>query len=197
MGNIDHILVDLDGVLADFVGHAATVHKLPRARVLRNWPLNEYRISKVLGMPNSKFWKRLEEMGSAFWRTIPPTDELVPMLDWLQTLSVPWSVCTSPSLDPYCLAGKLQWMEKWLRSGFRDYVITPQKYLLASPTTLLIDDSAENVRAFRQHGGRAFCFPRPWTDVRALQGVDEPVCVTDARSNPLAYVREMTEALIK
>jgi len=74
-------------------------------------------------------------------------------------------IATSPTKDPECLAGKLEWIHDrfpvWMH---RQYAITPRKHLLARPDSLLIDDYQENTDRFEAHGGRAVLVPRPWND---------------------------------
>jgi hypothetical protein len=45
---------------------------------------------------------------------------------------------------------------------FRDYVITPQKHLLANEGALLVDDHPTMINAFRAFGGQAMLFPQAW-----------------------------------
>jgi hypothetical protein len=75
-------------------------------------------------------------------------------------------IATSPTKDPDCLAGKLEWIHAHLpRWMHRQYFITPRKHLLARPRALLIDDNESNCRLFEAAGGRAIRVPRPWNDV--------------------------------
>ena len=74
-------------------------------------------------------------------------------------------IATSPTKDPDCLAGKLEWIHAHLpRWMHRQYFITPRKHLLAKPGTLLIDDNEKNCRLFAAGGGFAIRVPRPWND---------------------------------
>jgi hypothetical protein len=74
-------------------------------------------------------------------------------------------IATSPTKDPECLAGKLEWMHahlpKWMH---RQFFVTPRKWKLAQPGTLLVDDNEANCRKFEAAGGVALRFPRPWND---------------------------------
>jgi hypothetical protein len=74
-------------------------------------------------------------------------------------------IATSPTKDPECLAGKLEWIHdhfpRWMH---RQYAITPRKHLLARPDSLLIDDYRENTERFEALCGHAILVPRPWND---------------------------------
>ena len=72
-------------------------------------------------------------------------------------------LCTSTSHYPSSLSGKLKWIHRYLPTWIhRQYVITPHKYLLARPNTLLIDDCYDQFSKFVQEGGQAFLVPKPW-----------------------------------
>jgi len=72
-------------------------------------------------------------------------------------------IATSPTKDPDCLAGKLEWIHvhlpKWIH---RQFFITPRKWKLAQRGALLIDDNEKNCRKFEAAGGEVLRFPRPW-----------------------------------
>ena len=74
-------------------------------------------------------------------------------------------IATSPTKDPECLAGKLEWIHDhfpdWMH---RQYAITPRKHLFARPDSLLIDDYHENIERFKAHGGHGILVPRPWNE---------------------------------
>ena len=82
-------------------------------------------------------------------------------------------IATSPTKDPDCLAGKLEWIHDNMPSYLhRQYIITPRKWLCANEYTLLIDDSDENVKQFKQAGGQAVLVPRPWNALRNVNTID-------------------------
>jgi len=90
----------------------------------------------------------------------------------------------SITIDPECLAGKLEWihchMPSWMH---RQYAITPEKHRFGHPGALLIDDSPSNVDAFVARGGRGLLVPRPWN---AVWGRD-----------PRKYLQENLENLLQ
>ena len=49
-----------------------------------------------------------------------------------------------------------------------DFMIGTQKYLLAKPDVVLIDDQHKNIDLFREHGGQAILFPQPWNENYAI-----------------------------
>lgn len=165
------LLVDMDGVLVDFVGGALPYFisdPVERERILNDWPRGVFYLPDVLGISKDAFWDTIEEGGTLFWAELEP----YPWASYLvQRLSHYGRVviCSTPSRSPASVFGKMVWLRKWNVPGFfagalneRDYVFTPRKDLLARPGTILIDDSPKNVEAFRKAGGEAYCFTRPW-----------------------------------
>ena len=82
-------------------------------------------------------------------------------------------ILTMPTKDPYCLAGKLEWIHRLLPAWIhRQYVMAPHKEVCASSDSLLIDDADHNVNAFREAGGQAILVPRPWNTMHANDTMD-------------------------
>ncbi len=110
----------------------------------------------------SSFWKSIPR---EFWATIPKSKEFWALLDASEKLVGPENICllSTPTLDPDCLAGKVDWIKSSLPSYLqRQYLIGPRKHFCARSTTLLIDDRDKNVDEFREAGGHAILMPRPW-----------------------------------
>ncbi len=77
-----------------------------------------------------------------------------------------------------CVSGKVEWMignlPSWITNDLQ-YFIGKNKWKLANPWSLLIDDSDENIRLFRGAGGRAITVPRAWN---SFSGADAMKHVT-------------------
>jgi 5'(3')-deoxyribonucleotidase len=166
MPTLRHIFVDLDGVLADFVQSSLALHD--RSHLLECWPGGEWDMPKVMGISRGEFWRAISQQGSPFWEMLEPYPWTAELLDQLRSIA-PVTIATSPSMDPGCLDGKVRWMQRHLGPSFRDFLIGPQKYLLARPDVVLIDDRDSNVDAFREHGGQAILFPQPWNSNHQLE----------------------------
>ncbi|MCK9570134.1 adenylyltransferase/cytidyltransferase family protein [Candidatus Pacearchaeota archaeon] len=151
-------LVDLDGVLVDFVGAMAKALNVPyRPDQIRG----EYDVGKIFGLKTDLF----SLFGPDFWEAC----------DWmrdgqaiLQTViravgeDHVW-ICSSPTHESSSPMGKLRWIEKHLDDRWaRRYIFTPHKDLLAKPGTILVDDSDAVIDAFRKVGGQAVRVARPW-----------------------------------
>ena len=155
---IEHILVDLDGVLANFFDAALKLWEFDAAK----YPAGEWDIPTVLQITPSDFWSRIDK-DENFWRSLDPYPWTVPIIGWLDSTGLPWTVATSPSRNPQCASQKIEWMRKHFdRPQFTDYMIGSRKELMASQKTLLIDDSDTNVEKFINADGIAYLFPQHW-----------------------------------
>lgn len=153
------IYLDLDGVLADFVGAAMKAHGqyIPRPDV--RWDFyNQFDPP----MSEADFWKPL---GFDFWNGIQWTNEGKKFLERLEKVNKNRIVLmTSPCDTPGGVEGKIAWIRREMpefATGRRFFIGSP-KDLAAGPSKLLIDDNDSNVEKFRAEGGSAVLIPRPW-----------------------------------
>jgi len=180
---ITHIFLDLDDVCNIFTMHALSrvgckVEPNELEKYDPKWGFDIVKAANSLLTPITgsdlafesaeAFWDKLT--GPEVWRDAPESPEFRPLLAFCRAVARR-NICllTSPVRDPGCVTGKMEWihrhMPKWMH---RQFLIGPQKHLLASEVALLIDDSDENVNAFRTAGGYASLFPRPWNSRHEL-----------------------------
>lgn len=165
---IGTVLLDMDGVLTDFVGAAITAHgKRPEA-VLAQWPPNTHWLHEVLKVDLTEFWRPLNAQGESFWRNLPSYRWTPAMLEWVETVPPNWAICTSPSRHPASARGKVEWLYANVRPAFREVALTPRKHLLANPRAVLIDDTERMVERFEAAGGHAVLFPQTWNRKGAM-----------------------------
>ena len=159
MPRLSRCFIDMDGVLVDFVNLALKIHD--REDLQTNWPPGETDIHRLLNISKSDFWEKLDSLGASLWKNLPPYPWYQELIGIVESFS-PWTILTSPSLNPECPTGKVQWMNLHLQEGFRNFLIGPQKHLLAQSDRVLIDDSDVKIDQFRHAGGKAILFPQPW-----------------------------------
>lgn len=152
------IFVDIDGVLADFVTAAFSVH----GKVFdpETYPRKEWSIANVLGISDREFWRRIDFAGEAFWENL----DLFPhSLEMLEMLSRYDEICfaTSPSSSPASYSGKRRWLQKM---GFDliPAMFGSKKHLMSGPGRILIDDSPKNCEQWYKSGGTAILFKQVW-----------------------------------
>lgn len=168
------IFLDLDCVLADFVGGACKAHGLEVADVLPLWPPGEYGmvapVGRALGkrdgdgavpFTDAHFWEPLN--GSrAFWADLPTLPWAVDLLELAWSVSDDWYIITAPSWCDECIPGKMEWCRRFLGLGCAEFdglIPTRHKSLLAGPGRILIDDNENNVAGWEAEGGRGILFP--------------------------------------
>ncbi|WP_417386787.1 5' nucleotidase, NT5C type [Gimesia sp.] len=163
---VRHILLDMDGVISDFMGAILELHD--QGHLLEEWPPGERDYAGVLGMTKDEFWKPVDSVGGRFWAEFPP----YPWLDELLALlkqTAPITISTSPSRSAACASAKVEWLRQHFQEPlYMDFMIGTKKYLMAKPDVVLIDDQHKNIDLFREHGGQAILFPQPWNENYAI-----------------------------
>lgn len=157
MNNSKTILLDVDGVLADFVGAVLKLINKPDVKVDR-WDFHEQ-----LGMTANELWKVIDSSGHDFWANMPMLPWYIDIVAMLAAYRVTKNtvLCTSPSLSDGCNSGKVAWIRKNFPGFSRRFIITPCKHLLRGDF-ILIDDSDENCKRFWESRQEAILFPQPW-----------------------------------
>lgn len=158
------ILLDLDGVLSDFINAAASFHKKDPSLVTC------YGIEECWNIPRNKFWGPL---GYDFWANLPLTQEAHTIVKMCEN-SVGQDnigIFTSPCHTKGCTDGKRDWVAKHFPQFKRRCFTGKEKPFLASPHFLLIDDTEKQVDSFIEEGGWAFLFPRLWNRNKHLAEV--------------------------
>ncbi len=159
-------LIDMDGVLCDFVGGVARLFDVD-ADALREADAASPKggVEQGLGVSATQFWKRLDGAGPGFWADLEPfADALEVWRELVAMEHVHAYVCSTPSKCVTSPAGKLAWMQKHLGGrDFQDYFLTKHKHHLAHasrPSCLLVDDSPPTCSAFAFAGGETVLMPR-------------------------------------
>ena len=166
------ILVDLDEVLGDFLGSFCRLFKLDLAETIEKRS-QSWSLSRSLGMSDDEFAQPILDAGREFWAEVAPLpwmDDLIRVVR--KASSGDWHIVTAPmgsdgpetddrqqeqAVQVY--AGKVAWIKRHFGYNFDRFFITAEKYMLAAPDRVLIDDSAANVNRFIKAGGRGILFP--------------------------------------
>ena len=182
------IILDLDGVCADFSNAACVVHgrydfEPTRWNFFDEWTVRNTHGPHYTGfhaMTPAEFWKPIHDLGDEFYEDIvqpyPWLEELIRMVEDTED----FVVMSSPSNSPAGYAGKKIWCDKHL--GKVKLIVGSEKHLLSKPGHVLIDDYDVNLRNFTsvEDPGHAITFPQLWNTKRFHAGN------SDAR---LSYLR--------
>lgn len=175
------ILIDMDGVLVDFVSGACSVHGVTRTQLEEYWPVCTWSITKPMGdlrrvilresvnllgqefpdFTDSDLWAPINNMGPEFWIGLQPLPWIDQLIKAVEETGMEWHIISDPS--PACsLAaydGKCRWLKNYFGNDFDRFALTPHKHLFASRKNMLIDDKKENVDKFTEAGGMGILFP--------------------------------------
>ena len=154
--------VDMDGVLTDFVSAACEAHgRLNPYNNPKNYGVFE--MDKIWGMTAKEFWAPMEREG--YWwgmKKLPGADLLLDLL--IERFGMD-NICilSSPSLSPYCVPEKRQWLKHHYDSRLANNVLFGSaKQFLAGPDRYLIDDYDKNIDKFEKFGGIGITYPQLW-----------------------------------
>jgi len=175
-------LLDLDGPCSLFI-HGA-LKALNKEELIDNYPQGASNLSEITGVPYPEMYKAIDSLKENFWRNLEETPTFKELYNGLQELGKVY-FCTSPSLDSNSLKGKVLWLQDRFGFQFRDYIITYNKFLCASPNTILIDDTLEQCQSFIDNGGDAVQFPT------ALNSLGESIPEKDRAKYVLAKIKEI------
>jgi len=157
------IFMDVDDVLADFVGGMCRLHdkENPYAEPLDTESAGVWEIEKLLGLTVEEFWT---PAGGKFWGGLELMPDGKSILSLAENAVGAENVCllTTPPLNPESASGKIWWIERCLPNYNRRFLIGPPKQFCAHKDAILIDDADHNVDAFVKAGGKAILVPRAW-----------------------------------
>lgn len=153
------LLLDMDGVLADFATGALAACDLPSDHSI-------FAKDYYVGLGKEEFWARINAKGFHFWASLSKTKEA----DYLVSLAISEfgkdniGIATSPSFSNLsdCVRGKRYWMEEQYPALAENMIFVNNKSLLASPQHLLVDDQEKVTQAFTKAGGSVILVPRVW-----------------------------------
>jgi 5'(3')-deoxyribonucleotidase len=163
--------VDMDGVLVDF--NKGALDLFGREDPYDD-PANRgcFFLDQLLGLTEEEFRGPL---GRDFWANLRPTPECHRIIEFLEMVFGPSNICilTAPIDTEGCMEGKLDWLKAHLPPRYRkQFLMGKPKWFAASSNAWLIDDWDHNVVSFREGGGQAILYPRPWNSEHLRSGED-------------------------
>lgn len=176
---IKTVMLDVDGVIADFTGHA--LRWFGRPDLIDCYPVGEYSIPKVLGIPACMLYRVMDR--EDFWTSVPRyrgAEKFVQNLDKAcGQLHVQLKFC---SVGTRC-QGYPGGRGKWLRELCSDLGVNipmifmadhEDKAMLAGPETLFIDDNDLIVEQVCKAGSPCIQVPQLWNKLamRASDPID-------------------------
>lgn len=166
-------MLDMDGVLADFNAGIHLAHGKPIPQIgsgPQKWDLE-----KTWGITLQEFWAPSNNI--EFWAGLPMTPEADLIVDTLEAKVGAKNVAllTNPSLFDGCIGAKRQWVKEYYPELAEQMIFTSAKSFLATPDTVLVDDSDKNIANFAAAGGKTLLVPRLWNRDWALTPITASV----------------------
>lgn len=156
------IFLDMDGVIADFVGGALRLTNSADPYVQEH-NKGKFDVFSLLSPPmtETQFWSKTNY---DFWRTLQKTKEADELVGLLTASFGGDAICvlTKPGPTFGCHDAKRDWLREHFPSLSDRLLCASAKHFCAHPSSILIDDNESNVRNFASAGGHAILFPRPW-----------------------------------
>lgn len=166
--------LDMDGVIADFMGSLLKAHGRPDPYAIPE-NLGKFDTEKLWGISDKEFWAPVAENSLEFWQTIPKTkeaDEIVRVVtEEFGEENI--AILTAPSKDHGSVPGKRAWIKKRYPQFYKRMIFATAgtKQFLAGPGKFLVDDKDSNFLEFNRAGGNGVLVPRPWNCQHMYQGI--------------------------
>lgn len=157
------ILLDMDGVLAEFVGAAFQVHGKDPSVLALPENVGIFEIEQIWGITPDQFWAPIDATPE-FWEGLDKTDEADEIVRLAEEAVGPENVAilTAPHTSPACIPGKYAWLNRNYPQFRRRIIFGNAKEFMASPERILVDDRDENISGFVAAGGHGVLVPRLW-----------------------------------
>lgn len=170
---IKNILLDMDGVLTNLQKGIDELFKTKGYQRDFDKPMFKENLEHEYGVSENEFWKIVNEAGHNFWANLEPYSWYIDLFNMCQISGIKFSICSTPSYDPFSCSGKLEWLQKHFGKSFRNYSFVCHKHLFAEPHTLLIDDRYTVTNKFSEAGGNVFLIPQFYNCNTALIDTEE------------------------
>jgi hypothetical protein len=163
MKKINLILLDIDGVIYDFVNYV-----LPYLDTTKqDKDITNYRMSEVLNITAEEFWKLLDTKVEGTFCNGKNYEWSSALINTCKKYCDNIAFCSNPGNNPKHWAEKRTWAEK----HFPDIplILTQNKEVLSQTGTVLIDDFNKNIDKFNMGDGIGIIFPQYWNTLNRFR----------------------------
>lgn len=150
------VLLDVDGVLADFAG---ALLRWAGPQYTRE-QLTEWDLMKAIGLEDRQhlFDEYASEPG--FCESLQVIDGALGLVDELRRVADIVLVTSPYSAARLWTFERLRWLEKHFGISKHDVIFAKRKYLVKGD--IMIDDAPHNIEAFIDQGGLGLLIDQPW-----------------------------------
>jgi hypothetical protein len=183
----DHIFIDLDGVVCDFV--TGLFDKL--GVMCPYMDAKNHGSFDATGLVGIDWDDIVHSLDYDFWVNLPLTHDAYAIMaitkDLAAMTGASRSFLTHPVSTRGCMDAKRDWVDRHFRGMSVTLVPDGDKSHWGRDGFWLFDDKDSNVKDFRRGGGHGILLPRPWNS-RHLETVSD--------EQTLGYVREQVRSHI-
>jgi len=150
------ILLDLDGVIYDWMGSALPIFNVDANNKENRKILKTYHDGLEMIRSKQEVFETIENKGSEFWaelKLFPWANELYNNLSEIGEVTI----LTSPGYWTLAGKGKLTALKRDFE--IKNFILAKNKEVCAMPNAILIDDKKKNVANFRNAGGWSYLWP--------------------------------------
>ena len=156
----------MDGVLVDFMrGIQDNID--PTINTWNKWKLEKQKT-------NQHIWNEIQKLGSKYWSDLQWTKDGKQLWGYIEKYN-PIILTARPKTVKEAIKGKQKWIGKHLGSKFLRtalIVLGIQKQDYANKNSILIDDSARNIRQWKSKGGIGILHKNTSDSIKQLKGLD-------------------------
>ena len=171
------VYCDVDGVVLDLVRHICDHHRLPK------YSGNDWNLAAGLGMDADVLWAPTRE--TSFWYSAPKEPHADKLVKVLKGFGTGFRFCTASFPFVWSYAGKVEWL---LRNyPWNKIQMITDKWELAAPDRLLIDDKEDTVSRWVGAGGIGILWPQPWNSNRGANPEEILAAIASRRLSSVSY----------
>ena len=169
------ILIDCDGVLADFVGGVVDALNTDSLKSMGysarprydSAMVTRWGIAECLGVPEKRVWDIVSQPG--FCAGLLPIAGARECLDVLRSFADVYAVTSPVWSSPYWMHERTRWLKDMMGFDWDHIVHTSSKHILTAD--VLIDDKASTIRTWCETGARfGVLLSRPWNEHEPIPG---------------------------
>ena len=177
---IDLILLDIDGVIYNFVEYTLPLFGRKSSEEIF---IQDYDMCKSLGISQEEFWKKIDASEGVFCngKNYFWSKQLIEICKKYSNKLV---FCSNPGNNPKHWAEKRKWLEK----NFLNIplILTQHKEMLSLNGVVLIDDFSKNINKFNQAEGIGILFPQYWNELYSFRY--DPVSYIDCTLDDITQI---------
>lgn len=167
--NKTRIFIDIDGVLADWLGKACETCGIDDNDPVVRKLLKDGSMLQDLKdyiKDEDEMWQKIEKEGSDWWRDLellPWAKKLYNEMDKLGEVAFLTSngnIAEHTNSASLAAKGKCGWVKKHFNTN--SLIIAHDKHFCANDKAILIDDSPDKIEKFIDWGGRGFLWPNQY-----------------------------------